>query len=153
MFYFKYRSPTKSCVGMWQSKNKQAEQLRQSSAAYRYLLFNVRLAVGNELLMLTLTEPFFCVLRTTDITEGHLLCSILATAVILKIQILCRPSVVLVLGGRKSVVANECPKYIMPERLMLIAIAVVDLEGFEILAENALGTWLETGTVLNLFEV
>lgn len=59
MFYLKYRSPTKPCVGMWQSKNKQAEQLRQSSAAYRYLLFNVRLAVGNELLMLTLTEPFF----------------------------------------------------------------------------------------------
>lgn len=29
------------------------------STAYRYLLFSDRLAVGNELLMLTLMEPFF----------------------------------------------------------------------------------------------
>ena len=36
----------------------------------------------------------------------------------------------MVLGGRKVVVANECPKHIMPEPLMLIAIAVVDLESF-----------------------
>lgn len=56
------RSPAWACG---KARIKQAEQLRQSSAAYRYLLFNVRLAVGNELLMLTLTEPFFCVLRTT----------------------------------------------------------------------------------------
>ena len=50
-------------------------------------------------------------------------------------------------------VANECPQHIMSERFVLIAIAVVDLEGFEILAENALGTWLEMGAVLYLFEV
>ena len=59
----------------------------------------------------------------------------------------------LVFGGRKFVVANECPKHIMSERLMLIAIAVVDLEGSEILAENALGSGQETRAILNLFEV
>ena len=35
---------------------------------------------------------------------------------------------------------------------MLIAIAVVDLKSFEILAENALGTGQETGAVLNLLK-
>ena len=35
------------------------------SASNHYLFFSDRLAVGNALLMLTLTEPFFCVLRTT----------------------------------------------------------------------------------------
>ncbi len=59
----------------------------------------------------------------------------------------------LVFGGRKFVVANECPKHIMSERLMLIAIAVVDLEGFKILSENELGTGQETRAILNLFEV
>ena len=72
---------------------------------------------------------------------------------VLQIQIFCRPPVVLVLGDRKFVVANECTQHIMPDRLMLIAIAVVDLEGFEILSENALGTGQEKGAVLNLFEV
>ena len=41
----------------------------------------------------------------------------------------------------------------MPERLVLIAIAVVDFEGFEILAEDALGTGQEARAVLNLFEI
>ena len=68
----------------------------------------------------------------------------------LQIQILCRPPIVLVLGGRKFVVANECTQHIMPERLMLIAIAVVDLKGLEIISEDALGAGQETGAVLNL---
>ena len=41
----------------------------------------------------------------------------------------------------------------MSEPLVLIAIAVVNLEGFEILSENTLGTGQETRAVLNLFEV
>ena len=72
---------------------------------------------------------------------------------VLQIQIFCRPPVVLVLGDRKFVVANECTQHIMPERLMLIAVAVMYLECFEILTENTLGTWQETGTVLYLLEV
>ena len=35
------------------------------SFIFGYLLFSVRLAVGNVLLIVRLTEPFFCVLRTT----------------------------------------------------------------------------------------
>ena len=59
----------------------------------------------------------------------------------------------MVLSGRQSVVANECTQHIMPERFVLIAIAVVNLESFEILSENTLGTGQETRAVLNLFEV
>ena len=59
---------------------------------------------------------------------------------------------ILVFGNRKFVVANECTQHIMSEPLVLIAIAVVNLEGFEILAENALGTGQETGTILYLIK-
>ena len=50
-------------------------------------------------------------------------------------------------------VANECSQHIMSERFVFIAIAVVDLEGFEIFSEDALGTGQESGAILNLFEV
>ena len=67
---------------------------------------------------------------------------------LLSFQFLCWPAIVLIHGGSETVVANECPQHIVPEPLMLIAIAVVDLEGFEIFSEDALGTGQETGACL-----
>ena len=77
----------------------------------------------------------------------------IAISTVSQIQILCRPPVVLIHGGCESVVANECTKHVMLEHFVLITSAVVDLEGFEILSENALGTGLEARTVFYLFEV